>query len=73
MLQAEEEEGTAMKQNQKSGKYGKGIIECDYCGQLFVEGEPFCPCCGKPVEEMIADRQDSDKKGTGTGRSCFGK
>lgn len=25
----------------------KGIITCDYCGEMFVEGEPFCPFCGK--------------------------
>lgn len=40
----------------------KGFIECDYCGEVFVEGEPFCPYCGKPVEEIIKDLKEKDKR-----------
>lgn len=38
-----------------------GFIECDYCGELFVEGEPFCPYCGKTVEEIIKTWQEKGK------------
>ena len=44
----------------------KGYIICDYCGELFVEGEPFCPYCGKPAEEIIKnyknDKQPDEVK-----------
>ena len=45
----------------KIQKY-EGYIECDYCGELFVEGEPFCPYCGKPVEEIVKAWEEKENK-----------
>ena len=49
----------SMIHKHKDKDKGKGFIECDYCGELFVKGEPFCPCCGKPAEEILRGEKES--------------
>ena len=51
-------EDPAVMKKQKN----EGYIECDYCGELFVEGEPYCPYCGKPVEEIIKAWEEKGNK-----------
>lgn len=45
-----EEKKYGMKKNRPDQR--KGFLVCDYCGELFVEGEPFCPSCGEPAEKI---------------------
>ncbi|MBQ9031494.1 MAG: hypothetical protein IJ106_08590 [Parasporobacterium sp.] len=37
------------------------FLECEECGEIFVIDEPFCPCCGKPTEEIIKALEKKQK------------
>ena len=56
------EEGTTSNATGPVSGYREFSVECDYCGELFVEGEPFCPYCGKPVEEIIKAWEEKGNK-----------
>ena len=40
----------------------KGFIECNYCGEIFVKGEPFCPYCGKDADQIEKEQAEAEKE-----------
>jgi sec-independent protein translocase protein TatA len=48
----------------KEGAKDEDVVEgpCPFCGVHVSEGSKFCPGCGKPADEIVAERARQAEK-----------